>query len=73
MSPKIIGLIAHTGKPGAAELVQAVMEEFARVSLPVKLEAETARHSRAEIDAFRRATWAVILTCLWSSVATGRF
>ncbi len=43
MPPKTIGLIAHTGKPGAAELVQAVMEEFARVSLPVKLETETAR------------------------------
>ncbi len=43
MSPKSIGLVAHTGKPGAAELVRAVMDEFAGVSLPVKLEAATAR------------------------------
>lgn len=43
MSPKRIGLVAHTGKPRAAELVRAVMEEFARASLSVKLESETAR------------------------------
>ena len=43
MSPKSIGLVAHTGKAGAAELVRAVTQEFARASLPVKLEAETAR------------------------------
>ncbi|HEX4665687.1 MAG TPA: NAD(+)/NADH kinase [Chthoniobacterales bacterium] len=43
MSPKRIGLVAHTGKPGAAELVRAVVQEFARASLPVKLESETAR------------------------------
>ncbi len=42
MPPKTIGLIAHTGKAGAADLVRAIMQEFARVSLPVKLEAETA-------------------------------
>ncbi len=43
MRPQSIGLIAHTGKPGAAELVRAVMEEFAQVGLPVLLEKETAR------------------------------
>ncbi|HXA09215.1 MAG TPA: NAD(+)/NADH kinase [Chthoniobacterales bacterium] len=42
MPPKTIGLIAHTGKAGAADLVRAIVQEFGRVSLPVKLEAETA-------------------------------
>ena len=43
MSPKTIGLIAHTGKTGAAELVCKVIAEFSRESIPVKLDAETAR------------------------------
>ena len=42
MSPKTIGLIAHTGKKGAAELVQAVGDEFARCSISVLMEKETA-------------------------------
>ena len=42
MPPKTIGLIAHTGKAGAADLVRAIVQEFGRVALPVKLEAETA-------------------------------
>jgi NAD+ kinase len=43
MSPKTIGLIAHTGKAGVAELVNAVAEEFSRYSMPTLLEKETAK------------------------------
>jgi NAD+ kinase len=43
MSPQTIGLIAHTGKAGVAELVNAVAEEFSRHSMPVLLEKETAK------------------------------
>jgi NAD+ kinase len=43
MSPKTIGLIAHTGKGGVAELVNAVAKEFSRYSMPVLLEKETAK------------------------------
>jgi NAD+ kinase len=42
MPPKTIGLIAHTGKRGVAELVKAVAEEFARLSMSILLEKETA-------------------------------
>ena len=42
MHPKTIGLIAHTGKPGVAELVNAVTEEFGRYSMSVLFEKETA-------------------------------
>ena len=44
MSPKTIGLIAHTGKPGAAELVRAARgRNLPAFRLPVKMETETAR------------------------------
>jgi len=43
MRPKTIGLIAHTGKDGAAQLVRKVCEEFDRHSLPVLIEQKTAR------------------------------
>lgn len=42
MRPKTIGLIAHTGKAGAAELVRKVCEEFAQHSLEVVVEQKTA-------------------------------
>src|SRR5262245_20120163 len=42
MSPKTIGLIAHTGKPGAAELVDNLLAEFDRAGVQVRLETETA-------------------------------
>ncbi len=48
MHPKTVGLIAHTGKAGAAELVRAVQEEFARFTLTVLVESETARHAGVE-------------------------
>lgn len=43
MRPKIVGLIAHTRKKGAAELIRAVSAEFARHSLPILLEDESAK------------------------------
>jgi NAD+ kinase len=43
MSPKTIGLIAHTGKPGVAELIEAVATQFAKISIRVNVERETAK------------------------------
>lgn len=42
MSSKVIGLIAHTGKPGAAELIKAVADEFAKYSINVIIENDSA-------------------------------
>lgn len=42
MSPKTVGLIAHPGKPGAAELVRQLLAEFERSEVEVQLEAATA-------------------------------
>ncbi len=42
MSPKTVGLIAHTGKPGAAKLIEAVAQEFARCSIATVVEKESA-------------------------------
>jgi len=42
MSPKKIGLIAHTGKPGVAELIHGVLEELNRFSMSILIEKETA-------------------------------
>jgi NAD+ kinase len=41
MSPKTIGLIAHTGKPGAAELVRQLKSEFEMAGVSVRLEKAT--------------------------------
>ncbi len=63
MRPKKIGLIAHPGKPGVAELIRTLAAEFDRVQLPVLLEAKTAEvaglSSRAPspISAGRRTYW----------------
>ena len=43
MRAKTIGLIAHTKKEGAAELIRAVSAEFARHGLPVLVEGDSAR------------------------------
>ncbi|MDQ6765617.1 MAG: NAD(+)/NADH kinase [Verrucomicrobiota bacterium] len=66
MRPQHIGLITHTGKAGAADLVRAVAREFARRELPVMLESETARlvgessaHSIADLG--RNADLLVVL------------
>lgn len=50
MSPKTIGLIAHTGKRGVAELINAVEAEFARFSISVLLEKETAKIAGEKSD-----------------------
>lgn len=42
MSPKTLGLIAHTGKPGAAELVRQLVAAFERAGVKVELETATA-------------------------------
>jgi NAD+ kinase len=42
MRPTKIGLIAHTGKPGVAQLTRAVTAEFEGCGLPVITEAKTA-------------------------------
>jgi NAD+ kinase len=42
MRPNKIGLIAHTGKPGVAELTRTVSKELERAGLTVLLEANTA-------------------------------
>ncbi|HEY2614077.1 MAG TPA: NAD(+)/NADH kinase [Chthoniobacterales bacterium] len=42
MRPTKIGLIAHTGKSGVAELTRALSSEFERFQIPVLLEAKTA-------------------------------
>ena len=56
MPPKTIGLIAHPGKPGIANLVNAITKEFDRFAISVLLEKETAAiagkksgHSTAEL------------------------
>ena len=43
MHPKTIGIIAHTGKPGVGDLVNAIAQEFSRLSITALLEKETAR------------------------------
>jgi NAD+ kinase len=58
MPPKTIGLIAHTGKRGVADLVNAIAREFGRFSISILLEKETAHiagkksgHSMTELGA----------------------
>jgi NAD+ kinase len=58
MHTKTIGLIAHPGKPGVADLVNAIAQEFSRFSISVLLEKETAQiagqksgHSIADLAA----------------------
>ena len=43
MHTKTIGLIAHTGKRGVAELINSIAEEFERFSISILFEKETAR------------------------------
>ncbi|HSV63827.1 MAG TPA: NAD(+)/NADH kinase, partial [Chthoniobacterales bacterium] len=66
MRPKTIGLIAHTGKPGVAELTRTVAKELERAGLTVVLEAETATlaglpSGRAIPDLGREADLLVVL------------
>jgi NAD+ kinase len=50
MHPKTVGLIAHTGKPGVGELIKSLTAEFARFSISVLLEKETAAVSGQRSD-----------------------
>lgn len=50
MSPKTVGLIAHTGKPGAAALVEAVADEFAKFSIATVIEKESAALAGRKAD-----------------------
>jgi NAD+ kinase len=50
MHPKTIGLIAHPGKPGVGELIKSLTAEFARFSMSVLLEKETAAVSGQRSD-----------------------
>ena len=50
MPPKTIGLIAHTGKRGVADLVKNVAKEFARHRIAVLLEKDTAAISGKQSD-----------------------
>jgi NAD+ kinase len=43
MHTKTIGLIAHTGKRGVAELINSIAKEFERFSISIVFEKETAR------------------------------
>lgn len=50
MPPKTIGLIAHTGKPGVAKLIDAVAKEFARLSIATVIEKESAKLAGRKSD-----------------------
>ena len=66
MRPKTIGLIAHTGKAGVAELTRTIAAELERAKLRVLLEAATAAlaglpDGRAAADLGREADLLVVL------------
>ena len=42
MHAKVIGLVAHTGKPGVGDLINSIVKEFDRFSISILLERETA-------------------------------
>ncbi|MGH8093591.1 MAG: NAD(+)/NADH kinase [Chthoniobacterales bacterium] len=66
MSPQTIGLIAHTGKPGAAELVGQLKTELTRAGLAVQMEMATAalvgaKSTRSIADLGKEADLLVVL------------
>ena len=66
MRTKIIGLIAHTGKPGVAELTRAVIHEFEQRSVEILIENETAELANEKAagsaeEVFARAELIVVL------------
>ena len=65
MHAKTIGLIAHTGKPAVAELVNAIAQEFGRFSIAILFEKETARIAGQEIRASRWPNWGLRLIFWW--------
>ena len=50
MHPKTIGIVAHTGKAGVGDLVNAIAEEFNGFSIKPLLEKETARIAGKKSD-----------------------
>ena len=42
MHAKVIGLVAHTGKPGVGDLINSIVKEFDRFSISILLEKDTA-------------------------------
>src|SRR5947209_5328264 len=42
MPPKVVGLIAHTGKPGAAELIRSIADELGNHSIATLIEKKSA-------------------------------
>ena len=50
MHTKTIGLIAHTGKPGVAEVINAITQEFGRFSISILFEKETAQIAGKKSD-----------------------
>jgi NAD+ kinase len=50
MHPKTIGIIAHPRKPGVGDLVNAIAQEFSRLSITALLEKETARIAGKKSD-----------------------
>jgi NAD+ kinase len=50
MHPKTIGIIAHTGKVGVGDLVNAIAQEFSSFSITPLLEKETARVAGKKSD-----------------------
>jgi NAD+ kinase len=66
MRPKTVGLIAHTGKPGAPALVRKVAAEFQRHAVSVLVEANTATlvgatSSHSVVDLANEAELLVVL------------
>ena len=54
MSPKLIGLIAHTGKPNAAQLVHQLRESFQKKSVTLRMESKSAALIGERSDATTR-------------------
>ena len=66
MRPNKIGLTAHPGKPGVAELTKTLAQEFERIGIPVLIEANTAalagmKSSSTIADLGREADLLVVL------------
>ncbi|MDQ2867834.1 MAG: NAD(+)/NADH kinase [Verrucomicrobiota bacterium] len=50
MRPQTVGLIAHPGKPGVAELARAVVADFKRFSVAVEVENEIAALAKLKVS-----------------------
>ena len=68
MSPKTIGLIAHTGKPGVGDLVNAIVQEFDRFSIKIEIE----KRSNSLAMALTRSATAGLPVCAIKPIVFGR-